>query len=520
MASIGFLFLQGLGALAAWWLGYRGWSLVVGALAGAWVWWLWVAWQSARFYQWAKGEGQASNRFWGYWANLHYFWRKLQRKHLYREERQDRNLQELRMAIQASPNGVILLDQEWSIVWLNHMSCEHFGLNVDQDMGQNLLTLVRDPEFSSYCAVGDYRATLEMDGRGSSVMRTGDRRRLAIQVFPYGDDKQLMLSRDVSDVQRTEAMRRDFIANVSHEIRTPLTIFSGYVETLQTLPLEQPDRERYYHRMQQQATRMQVLVEDLLTLSRLEGSPLPSLKEFVEIRPLLLRCLEEAAALSVSLAPNALEPVHDMSLLYTDDQGETKALYAGLGLSAHGRSSTATANVNASATSGSVQEALPSSASEPAVPYKEMQAWPASMGRLAGIDKEIYSAFSNLVANAVRYTPAQGRICLVWTWHADGSASFGVKDTGPGIAAEHLPRLTERFYRVDRSRSRETGGTGLGLAIVKHVVQRHGGHLQIESEEGKGSCFQIDLPLTRLQTPAAIQAAEQERERRERMLAK
>lgn len=489
MALLGFIFLQGLGALAAWWLGFHGWQIIFGALLGAWVWWLLNAWQSARFYQWAKGEGQASNRFWGYWANMQYFWRKLQRKHLYREERQERNLQELRMAIQASPNGVMLLDQEWSIVWLNHMSCEHFGLNVDQDMGQNLLTLVRNPEFSSYCAVGDYRETLEMDGRGSGAIGSGDRRRLAIQVFPYGDDKQLMLSRDVSDVQRTEAMRRDFIANVSHEIRTPLTIFSGYVETLQTLPLTPAECSRYYQRMQQQAMRMQVLVEDLLTLSRLEGSPLPNLKEFVEIKPLLLRCLEEAGGLSISLAPNATEPVHHLCLLYTDANGEALELFASTG-------STAQAAV-----------------------VKNTAAWPSTMGRLAGIDKEIYSAFSNLVANAVRYTPAQGRICLTWTWHADGSASFGVQDTGPGIAPEHIPRLTERFYRVDRSRSRETGGTGLGLAIVKHVAQRHGGHLEIHSVEGQGSCFQIDLPLTRLQTPAAVKALEQERLRRERMLA-
>ncbi|WP_158291776.1 ATP-binding protein [Lampropedia puyangensis] len=500
MALLGFLFLQILGIAAAWWLGVHGWQIVLGALAGAWLWWLLAAWQSARFYHWAKGEGQASNRFWGYWANLQYFWRKLQRKHQYREERQERNLQELRMAIQASPNGVMLLDHEWSIVWLNHMACEHFGLNVDQDMGQNLLTLVRDPEFASYCAVGDFRETLEMDGRGVGSV-VGDRRRLSIQVFPYGDDKQLMLSRDVTHVQRTEAMRRDFIANVSHEIRTPLTIFSGYVETLQTLPLEQADRERYYQRMHQQATRMQVLVEDLLTLSRLEGSPLPNLSEFVEIKPLLLRCLDEAAALSVSLAPQANEPVHQLSLKYADEHGQEQLL--------KGSSMSSTRH----------DPRMPPDTTDALNSAGMNTTWPGTMGRLAGVDKEIYSAFSNLVANAVRYTPAGGSITLVWSWHTDGSASFSVRDTGPGIAAEHIPRLTERFYRVDRSRSRETGGTGLGLAIVKHVAQRHGGHLQIQSVVGQGSCFQIDLPLTRLQTPAAVQAAEQEKLRRERMLA-
>ncbi|KKW68439.1 hypothetical protein AAV94_04870 [Lampropedia cohaerens] len=506
MAWLGFLVLQVAGALLALWLGGQWWHALLGALISLWLGFFYVSWQNARFYQWAKDEGQAPQRFYGWWANLQYFWRKQQRKHSFREERQQRHLQELRMAIQASPNGVLLLDHDWSIEWLNNTAGEHLGLDIDRDIGQNLLTLVRDPEFASYCAVGDFRETLEMDGRSAVAGASMGRRRLAVQLFEYGEDKRLMLSRDITQIQHTEAMRRDFIANVSHEIRTPLTIFSGYIETLQTLPLQDEERDLYYRRMQQQAQRMQLLVADLLTLSALEGSPLPNLSEYIEVAQLLRLCQEEALALSTSLAQGALAPMHAITLHYVDERGQRWLL--------DGRSRTAQPVAGDSVEmsqvlADDVQKTSPDGA----------QPWPANMGRLAGSEKEIQSAFFNLITNAVRYTPAGGAIALVWHWHPDGGASFAVRDTGPGIAAEHLPRLTERFYRVDRSRSRGTGGTGLGLAIVKHVVQRHGGHLHVESQVGKGSQFRIELPAARMVTPVAVVAAEQERARRERMLA-
>jgi two-component system phosphate regulon sensor histidine kinase PhoR len=119
------------------------------------------------------------------------------------------------------------------------------------------------------------------------------------------------------------------------------------------------------------------------------------------------------------------------------------------------------------------------------------------VGELAGNRLELQSALSNLVSNAVRYTPAGGRIRVSWQRQPDGSARFAVRDTGVGIAAEHLPRLTERFYRVERSRSRDTGGTGLGLAIVKHALQRHGAELQISSQPGQGTEFAALFPAAR-----------------------
>jgi two-component system phosphate regulon sensor histidine kinase PhoR len=262
---------------------------------------------------------------------------------------------------------------------------------------------------------------------------------LAVHLHRYGEGRKLLLSRDVTSVEQADVMRRDFVANVSHEIRTPLTVMSGFVETLQTLPLNEDERARYLELMAQQAKRMQTLVSDLLTLSRLEGSPPPGTAEWISVAGLLLLCEQDGRDLSRLLVDQS----HD--LLFS--------------------------------VSGPCE--------------------------IAGSHSELLSAMSNLVSNAVRYTPAGESIAVHWQNLPDGRAEFSVKDGGPGIAPEHIPRLTERFYRVDRSRSRETGGTGLGLAIVKHVAQRHGAELLIESQPGQGSRFAMVFPASRVrQLPA------------------
>ena len=260
-----------------------------------------------------------------------------------------------------------------------------------------------------------------------------------------GPDPTLLLSRDVTAVEQAEIMRRDFVANVSHEIRTPLTVLMGFVETLQHLPLDEHERKRYLTLMAQQAHRMQTLVSDLLTLSRLEGSPLPGSGEWTAVATMMAQCEQEAQALSAIL-------------------GKSQGLRF----------------------------------AEP----PELE--------IAGSPNELLSALSNLVSNAVRYTPSGGTIHVQGRTLADGRFEFSVRDTGPGIASEHIARLTERFYRVDRSRSRETGGTGLGLAIVKHVVQRHGAELKIESTPGVGSTFAIVFPASRMR-PAGVPADGSER---------
>jgi two-component system phosphate regulon sensor histidine kinase PhoR len=249
----------------------------------------------------------------------------------------------------------------------------------------------------------------------------------------YGEGRQLLLSRDITALEQAEAMRRDFVANVSHEIRTPLTVLSGFVETLQTLELDRQASARYLDLMAQQAQRMQTLVSDLLTLSRLEGAPLPGHGEWVSVDAMLDVLSEEGPALSQALG---------VSHSFRFERG--------------------------------------------------------FHGEVAASERELRSALTNLLSNAVRYTPTGGAVTVAAVLTPDDRLVFSVTDTGPGIAPEHLPRLTERFYRVDQSRSRDTGGTGLGLAIVKHVAQRHDALLQVDSVPGHGSSFSISFPALRV----------------------
>jgi two-component system phosphate regulon sensor histidine kinase PhoR len=351
-------------------------------------------------------------------------------------------LDEFLAAIQASPSGVVLLDAQGRIEWCNQTATEHFGFDAQRDLLQHIANLVREPVFKAYMAAGDFAHDVLVPGRSSTPSRPV---KLSVHVHSYGKDRKLLLSRDITAIELAEAMRRDFVANVSHEIRTPLTVLSGFIETLQTLPLNDEERSRYLTLMAQQSLRMQTLVNDLLTLSRLEGSPSPGIADWNTTDALFAQCEQEARALSAVLAP----------------QGHRLEFDAG----------------------------------EPS--------------ELAGVQTEIHSAMSNLVTNAVRYTPEKGLIRVTWSVLANGQGVFTVQDSGPGIASEHLPRLTERFYRIDRSRSRETGGTGLGLAIVKHVAQRHGAELRIKSQPGQGSSFSLLFPAARVRRSSLLVAAGQ-----------
>lgn len=428
------LILVSLGAVWGWMQDAAAWTFA-GALLGALVWGVFDAIRAARVLAWLnKPEPSRMPRFSGVWAELLERTRKLIKKLEKKASNSDARLEDFLSAIQASPNGVVLLDADWRIEWANLTAASHLGFDPQRDQGQYVRNMVRAPAFNAYVMEGDFGHEIEIDGPGP---RPSQPTRISLQIHPYGKKRKLMITRDVTALQLAEAMRRDFVANVSHEIRTPLTVLSGFVETMQSLPLEEADRHRYLGMMAQQAQRMQTLVSDLLTLSRLEGSPAPGAGEWIDTRELLEHVLQEARGLSSVIA----DPAHDLE---SDERSEAF--------------------------------------------------W------ISGAKTELLSAMSNLLSNAVRYTPAGGRIRAGWLQRDDGSAEFHVSDSGPGIAAEHIPRLTERFYRVDRSRSRETGGTGLGLAIVKHVIQRHGGQLDVQSEPGQGSRFMLVLPASRVKT--------------------
>jgi len=409
------------------------WTLVM-ALAGGYLWFVVDSLRGLRLLRWLRDGSVADLSIGnGLWGEAYDRVRRMLRASSRLTVESDSRLKDFLAALQASPNGVVLLDAETRIEWFNQTAADHFGFDVRRDLLQHFGNLVRDPGFAAYMAAHDFLHGVNMPGRVSSNAKPVT---LSVNLHAYGDGRLLLLSRDITAVEQAEAMRRDFVANVSHEIRTPLTVLAGFVETLQTLPLDDNERQRYLGLMSQQATRMQTLVSDLLTLSRLEGSPLPSTHEWVSSDVLMQQCEQDARDLSHLLWTQS----HD--LRFERD------------------------------------------------PCCE----------IAGSALELHSAMSNLIGNAIRYTPAQRRIDVGFKSLPDGGALFFVKDQGPGIAQEHIPRLTERFYRVDRSRSRETGGTGLGLAIVKHVAQRHGAELSIESYPGKGSTFSLTFAPQRVRS--------------------
>ena len=410
--------------------------LMSGALLAGLLWMLVDAWRGYRVRSWLRqGDLGMAPEISGWWGVLIDRSRKLLRERERSIDASEQRLKDFLSAIQASPNGVVMLDSNAQIEWCNQTAAAQLGIHPERDVMQRIGNLLRDPVFTAYMAVEQPNEAVVMAGRKDRVDRPV---RISIQRHRYGEGKQLLLTRDVTLLEQAEAMRRDFVANVSHEIRTPLTVLSGFVETLQTLDLNAEEQKRYLALMAIQADRMQGLVEDLLTLSRLEGSPTPSLQSTLPLAHLMQSCEQEAHGLSDTISHGA-EPQHI--------EFQTDHLLA---------------------------DAV-----------------------LLGNERELQSAVSNLVSNAVRYTPAGGRILVSVGQGSDGSLMVEVRDTGAGIAAEHLPRLTERFYRVDRSRSRESGGTGLGLAIVKHVMQRHGASLSISSEVGQGSCFKLTFPATR-----------------------
>jgi two-component system phosphate regulon sensor histidine kinase PhoR len=359
----------------------------------------------------------------GLWENVFTLIYQRQRAEIRQRRRLARALARSRQAGRALPYGVVILDADLRILWCNDSAEAHFGIDADQDERQPILNLVRQPDLASFAAARDFSTPLELKtGREDGLI-------LSVQFVPYEEGQWLLLSRDITQAARLEAVRRDFVANVSHELRTPLTVLVGFLETLRERRVEPERAATFMDLMSEQGKRMQRILDDLLALSTLESTPEPPGEERVPVAGLLARVRSEAEGLSAGRHRIVLDETPGYDLL--------------------------------------------------------------------GADAELTSAFANLASNAVRYTPAGGEVRLRWRAGPWG-ATFAVEDTGIGIEREHLPRLTERFYRVDRGRSRETGGTGLGLAIVKHTLARHQATLEIESEPGKGSRFTARFPARRV----------------------
>lgn len=360
----------------------------------------------------------------GVWEDVFASLYQEHRRHSRSQTQLSSALGRFRHAASALPDGVVVLNAANEIEWCNTPAEVKLGLDLKQDENQPINYLVRHGDFVNYLQEQDYSEPIKLTSwRNPEVT-------LEIQLIPFGTKQKLLICRDVTQLEKIEAMRRDFIANVSHELRTPLTVVGGFVETLLDMDGAVPESTRsYFNMMQDQTNRMRRLIDDLLTLSHIESNVQPPEDTEIEMSALMNMLLNDANALSLGK--------HKISI-HMDS------------------------NLN-----------------------------------LLGALEELQSALSNLVSNAIRYTPKDGKIHISWELQGQ-HAIFSVKDNGIGIEQQHIDRLTERFYRVDRSRSRETGGTGLGLSIVKHILTRHQAKLQITSELGTGSTFSVIFPKARI----------------------
>jgi two-component system phosphate regulon sensor histidine kinase PhoR len=360
---------------------------------------------------------------WGAWTDIFSRLYKLRRGDEKNQTELAEWLARFRQAMNLLPDGVVIMDDVLFLEWCNPAAEQHLGLELDRDKGRRVTNLVRSPQFMDYIILGRYDQPLTLSLRD---------RKLIVQIIPFESRRQILVTHDATESERIEMMRRDFIANASHELRTPLTVINGFLEIAYSQPnLDPQTRMAHLKLMTEQGQRMQNLVEDMLTLTRLESVEYPLRPERVNIAALLEQVLQEAKALSSGR--------HHITL-HVDGPD------------------------------------------------------------IKGSTEELRSAFGNLVSNAVRYTPEHGTIALAWQQTETGP-QFVVQDTGIGIRPEHISRLTERFYRVDKSRSRETQGTGLGLAIVKHVLLRHDASLAVDSQPGKGSVFTVKFPKQACEVP-------------------
>ncbi|RPH29390.1 phosphate regulon sensor histidine kinase PhoR [Buttiauxella warmboldiae] len=368
-------------------------------------WWLWVD----RSMTPPPGSGS--------WDPLLYGLHQMQLRNKKRRKELGNLIKRFRSGAESLPDAVVLITEEGTIFWCNGLAQQLLGLRWPDDNGQNILNLLRYPEFTRYLAQKEFSRPLML------VLNTG--RHLEFRVMRYSDEQWLLVARDVTQMHQLEGARRNFFANVSHELRTPLTVLQGYLEMMQDQALEGPLREKALGTMREQTSRMEGMVKQLLTLSKIEAAPAMLLNEKIDV-PLMLRVVEREAQ-TLSQQRQTLQFDIDPTL------------------------------------------------------------------KVFGNDELLRSAISNLVYNAVNHTPEGTHIKVSWQRVA-GGVSFRVEDSGPGIEAQHIPRLTERFYRVDKARSRQTGGSGLGLAIVKHALSHHDARLDIESQPGKGSAFYFTLP--------------------------
>lgn len=404
-------------------IGHFGWLLFVSLLAA--LGWNYYNQLKLSHWLWLDRSITPPPGHWS-WEPLFYGLNQMQMRNRRRRRELALLIKRFRSGAESLPDAVVLTTEDGNIFWCNRLAQELLGFRWPEDNGQHIFNLLRYPEFIRWMQDRDFSRALNLLVNNDHYVE--------FRVMPYSAGQLLMVARDVTQMRQLEGARRNFFANVSHELRTPLTVLQGYLEIMNDTELEAPFRDKALDTMREQTRRMDGLVTQLLTLSRIEAAANIDLHERVDM-PLMMVMLEsEAQTLSGGR--------HDI-IFHVDDKLQ-----------------------------------------------------------VFGNTDQLRSAVSNLVYNSVNHTPTGTRIEVSWQL-TPGGAQFQVNDNGPGIAAQHLPRLTERFYRVDEARSRQTGGSGLGLAIVKHALSHHNTKLEISSKLGEGARFMFTLPKRLVVVPVS-----------------
>lgn len=343
-----------------------------------------------------------------------------------------RTVQRFQAAAESMPEAIVLLNKNGRIQWFNHLAIDYFSLSPEHALGSALHKHIANTDCQAFLQAACTSNPQEL--RFTLNQDNGRMRHIRLIRTAFMQQSELIIAEDISRVEQLQAMRTAFVANVSHELRTPLTVINGFLETLADYPdLPSEQRAQFVALMQNESQRMLNLIHDLMTLSALEDPQQQTApKAACNISDLVQQIVQDAQRLSAGKHQIIADIEADISLLARE--------------------------------------------------------------------RELYQALSNLVFNAVRHAGEGCQIHIGLQRIANPNpykpplAQFSVRDTGKGIAPEHLPHLTDRFYRADSGRSRENGGTGLGLAIAKHALANHQASLHIRSELGVGSEFMTQLP--------------------------
>ena len=411
-------------------LGFFFGSVASGLLVSLMVVLLYWSYQMFRVEQWLSEVAEEPPQAAGVWGLLFDYIHRLQSQSAEAQGRLESSLHYLQDSLKSMRDAAIITDPWGNIAWMNDSAGSLLGISLDKDEGRPLVSKMRLPNFSDYLAVGDYKVPLRIPPSSEQ------KRCLQVEVSSFGGGDKLIFIKDITEQYKLEMMRRDFVGNVSHELRTPLTVLKGYVENLQSLDSDLVSKiQRPLVQMDMQVVRMEVLLKDLLWLSRIET-------------------IEGAdKTLPINMTDLVAEIIEDLRAAYPERKIDTHLEHDDV---------------------------------------------------ILGDATELHSAVSNLVVNALKYSGHDDLVTVEWKLDS-GLPTLTVRDEGEGIKPQHIPRLTERFYRVDKSRSQATGGTGLGLAIVKHVAVSHNAELLIDSVYGQGSVFSMVFKPHQKGTQAALQ---------------